>query len=139
MQSGALEEVNAFTPVIHVWDGILAVPLVGALDTARSQLVMEKLLVSLSNSNSRVAILDISGVPTVDTEVALHLLKTVDAVRLMGGECIISGIRPEIAQTMVNLGIDLKEVKTRASMARALEEGLMTLGLKVTPLDEESA
>jgi len=131
-----MTDFDALTPVIHVWDGVLAVPIVGTLDSARSQVVMEKLLVGLVKSGCTVAILDISGVPTVDTEVALNLLKTVDAARLMGAECIISGIRPEIAQTMVNLGIDLKEVKTRASMARALEEALTTLGLKVVPTSE---
>lgn len=127
--------MSQYTPIIHIWDGVLAVPIVGPLDTERSQGVMEKLLISLASSGSPVAILDISGVPTVDTEVALQLLKTIDAVRLMGAECIISGIRPEIAQTIVNLGIDLKEVKTRASMAQALEEALTTMGMKVVPIE----
>lgn len=130
-----LENLEAATPVIHVWDGVLAVPIVGALDSERSQVVMEKLLLGLSSSGCAIAILDISGVPTVDTSVALNLLRTIDAARLMGAECIISGIRAEIAQTMVNLGIDLKEVKTRASMARALEEALTMLGLKVVPAE----
>jgi rsbT co-antagonist protein RsbR len=130
-------DLEANTPLIRVWEGVLAMPIVGSLDTARCLVMMEKLLVGLGESGSTIAILDISGVPTVDTEVALQLLKTIDAARLMGAECIVSGIRPEIAQTIVHLGIDLKEVRTRASMAQALEEALTMLGLKVVPIKPE--
>lgn len=132
-------ESHGFTPIIHLWEGVLAVPIVGLLDTARSQAITETLLQELSSTNSSVTILDISGVSTVDTDVAMHLLKTIDAVRLMGAECVISGIRPEIAQTMVNLGIDLKGVRTRGSMARALEEALLMLGFRVVPIEGQSA
>ncbi len=94
------------TPVVKLWDGILALPIIGTLDSARTQVVMESLLGAVVQTNSRVAIIDITGVPTVDTLVAQHLLKTITAARLMGAECIISGIRPQIAQTIVHLGID---------------------------------
>src|SRR6202012_4011991 len=103
-QTDEITEIS--TPVIRVWDGIIALPIIGTLDSARTQVVMESLLTEIVESGSSVAILDISGVPTVDSLVAQHLLKTVSATRLMGAECIISGIRPEIAQTIVHLGID---------------------------------
>jgi rsbT co-antagonist protein RsbR len=108
------------TPVVRVWDRVVAAPLVGTLDSARAQVVMESLLQAISQDAALVAILDITGVPTVDTLVAQHLLKTVAATRLMGADCIISGIAPQTAQTMVQLGIDLSEVTTRASLADAL-------------------
>lgn len=108
------------TPVVRVWDRVVAAPLVGTLDSARAQVVMESLLQAISDDGALVAILDITGVPTVDTLVAQHLLKTVAATRLMGADCIISGIAPQTAQTMVQLGIDLSEVTTRASLADAL-------------------
>ena len=108
------------TPVVRVWDRVVAAPLVGTLDSARAQVVMESLLQAISDDGALVAILDITGVPTVDTLVAQHLLKTVAATRLMGADCIVSGIAPQTAQTMVQLGIDLSEVITRASLADAL-------------------
>ena len=108
------------TPVVRLWDGIVAVPLIGTLDSARAQVVMETLLQSIVDERAQIAILDITGVPTVDTLVAQHLLKTVTATRLMGADCIISGIRPQTAQTIVQLGIDLTEIPTRATLADAL-------------------
>ncbi|WP_017729747.1 STAS domain-containing protein [Nafulsella turpanensis] len=118
-QSSEINEIS--TPVIRVWEGILALPIIGTLDSERTQVVMENLLQEIVNSGSSTAILDISGVPTVDTLVAQHLIKTVNATRLMGAECIISGIRPEIAQTIVHLGIDLAGVQTKATLASALQ------------------
>jgi len=108
------------TPVVRVWDRVVAAPLVGTLDSARAQVVMESLLQAIADDGALVAILDITGVPTVDTLVAQHLLKTVAATRLMGADCIVSGIAPQTAQTMVQLGIDLSEVTTRSSLADAL-------------------
>ena len=119
------------TPVIQLWQGILALPIIGTLDSARSQIVMERLLTTIAATGASVAILDISGVPTVDTMVAQHLMRTMEAARLMGAECIISGIRPEIAQTIVHLGIDLSALKTRASMSRALEDALQMVNAQV--------
>ncbi|CAM5632279.1 STAS domain-containing protein [Streptomyces atroolivaceus] len=112
------------TPVVKLWDGVVAVPLVGTLDSARTQVVMEKLLQALVDINADQAIIDITGVPAVDTEVAQHLLKTVVAARLMGAECIISGIRPQIAQTIVALGIQFGDIVTKASLADALKHAL---------------
>lgn len=126
------------TPVINLWHGILALPIVGTLDSVRSQLMTERLLQGLVSSGCTVAIIDISGVPTVDTLVAQHLMKTITAARLMGADCIISGIRPEIAQTMVHLGVDLSEVKTKASMSRALEEAMRMLSMRIVEDDKES-
>ncbi|WP_162052706.1 STAS domain-containing protein [Pontibacter pamirensis] len=118
-QSDEISEIS--TPVIKVWEGILALPIIGTLDSARTQVVMESLLQEIVNTGSNIAILDISGVPAVDSLVAQHLIKTVSATRLMGAECIISGIRAEIAQTIVHLGIDLSNIKTKASLASALQ------------------
>nr|WP_202549963.1 STAS domain-containing protein [Streptomyces sp. SID8352] len=123
-----LQLLEVATPVIKLWDGIVAVPLIGTLDSARSQVVMETLLESIVEQQARYAILDITGVPTVDSLVAQHLMKTVAAARLMGAECIVSGIRPAIAQTMVHLGLDLGNVVTRASLADALGYVLHQLG-----------
>ncbi|MCQ4198377.1 STAS domain-containing protein [Streptomyces sp. NPDC058783] len=129
-----LQLLEVATPVIKLWDGIVAVPLIGTLDSARSQVVMETLLESIVEQQARYAILDITGVPTVDSLVAQHLMKTVAAARLMGAECIVSGIRPAIAQTMVHLGLDLGTVVTRASLADALGYVLHQLGVGiVTP------
>lgn len=126
------DEINDIsTPVIRVWDGILAMPIIGTLDSGRTQIVMENLLREIVNTGSSIAILDISGVPTVDSLVAQHLIKTVSATRLMGAECIISGIRPEIAQTIVHLGIDLSNVKTKSSLASALKVAYDMLGIEV--------
>lgn len=116
------------TPVVRVWDRVVAAPLVGTLDSARAQVVMESLLQAISDDGALVAILDITGVPTVDTLVAQHLLKTVAATRLMGADCIVSGIAPQTAQTIVQLGIDLSEVTTRASLADALAMAIARVG-----------
>jgi rsbT co-antagonist protein RsbR len=121
------------TPVVRLWDGIIAVPLVGTLDSARTQLVMEKMLNALVDLGAEHAVIDITGVPTVDTEVAQHLLKTVMAARLLGAECTISGIRPQIAHTIVSLGIEFGDIATKASMADALAYALSRSGLKVGP------
>ena len=112
------------TPVIKVWEGVLAVPLIGTLDSSRTQIVMEALLQAIVETGAKITILDITGVPTVDTQTAQHLIKTVSAARLMGADCIISGIRPQIAQTIVHLGIDIYDIATRATMADAIEEAL---------------
>ncbi len=119
------------TPVVRLWDGIIAVPLVGTLDSARTQLVMEKLLDTLVATGADHAVIDITGVPTVDTEVAQHLLKTVSAARLLGAECTISGIRPQVAQTIVSLGIEFGDIATKATLADALALALRQAGLKV--------
>lgn len=119
------------TPVVKLWDGVVAVPLIGTLDSARTQIVMEKLLQTLVDTGSEHAIIDITGVPAVDTEVAQHLLKTVVAARLMGAECTISGIRPQIAQTIVALGIDFGDIPTKASLADALLHALRGSGVEV--------
>lgn len=113
------EMLELSTPVVKLWDGILALPLIGTLDSARTQVVMESLLQAIVQTGSEIAIIDITGVPTVDTLVAQHLLKTVAAARLMGADCIISGIRPQIAQTIVHLGVDLSQVSTKATLAEA--------------------
>ena len=126
-QSAAMLELS--TPVIRLWEGIIAVPLVGALDSARTQLIMEKLLETLVATGADHAVLDITGVSTVDTEVAQHLLKTVSAARLLGAECIISGIRPQVAQTIVSLGIEFGDIATKATLADALAHAL-TRGLR---------
>ncbi len=128
-QTDEITEIS--TPVIRVWDGILALPIIGTLDSARTQVVMENLLQEIVNTGSSIAILDISGVPAVDSLVAQHLIKTVSATRLMGAECIISGIRPEIAQTVVHLGIDLSNVVTKATLASALKYAYSILQLEV--------
>jgi rsbT co-antagonist protein RsbR len=125
------EMVELSTPVVRLWEGILAVPLIGTLDSARSQVVMENLLQGIVETGAGIAIIDITGVPTVDTLVAQHLIKTVSAARLMGAECIISGIRPQIAQTIVHLGIELDQVITRASLADAFAVALGRVGLAV--------
>jgi rsbT co-antagonist protein RsbR len=128
-QTDEITEIS--TPVIRVWDGILALPIIGTLDSARTQVVMENLLQEIVESGSTIAILDISGVPAVDSLVAQHLIKTVAATRLMGAECIISGIRPEIAQTVVHLGIDLSTIVTKSSLASALKYAFTMLKLEV--------
>jgi rsbT co-antagonist protein RsbR len=132
-QTSEITEIS--TPVIQVWEGILALPIIGTLDSARTQVVMENLLQEIVETGSTIAILDISGVPAVDSLVAQHLIKTVAATRLMGAECIISGIRPEIAQTIVHLGIDLSNIVTKASLASALKYSfeLLQIQVKKTP------
>ena len=121
------------TPVVTLWKGILALPLIGTLDSERTQVVMESLLKRIVDTGASIAILDITGVPTVDTLVAQHLLKTVAAARLMGADCIISGIRPQIAQTIVHLGVDLSAVVTKATLADAFAVALARTGLSVGP------
>jgi rsbT co-antagonist protein RsbR len=125
------EMMELSTPVVELWDGVLALPLIGTLDSARTQVVMESLLQRIVDTGSGIAIIDITGVPTVDTLVAQHLLKTVAAARLMGADCIISGIRPQIAQTIVHLGVDLQDVVTKATLADAFAIALRRLGLGV--------
>jgi len=117
--------------VVQLWEGVLAVPLIGTLDSARTQMVMENLLQSIAETRSAIAIIDITGVPLVDTLVAQHLLKTVAATRLMGAECIISGIRPQIAQTIVHLGVELGDVTTKATLADALAVALQKTGYRL--------
>lgn len=126
------ELIELSTPVVQLWEGVLALPLIGTLDSERTQVVMENLLERLVSTGSSLAVIDITGVPTVDTLVAQHLLKTVSAVQLMGADCIISGIRPQIAQTIVHLGIDLSSVATKASLADAFALALKRRGLTVT-------
>ena len=122
------ELLELSTPVMKLWDGILALPLIGTLDSARTQVVMESLLQKIVETGSEVAIIDITGVPTVDTLVAQHLIKTITAARLMGADCIISGIRPQIAQTIVHLGVALSDVTTKASLADAFALALERVG-----------
>jgi rsbT co-antagonist protein RsbR len=120
------------TPVVKLWDQILALPMIGTLDSARTQLVMETLLQRIVETGAEVAIIDITGVPTVDTLTAQHLIKTVTAARLMGADCIISGIRPQIAQTIVHLGVDLGDIGTKATLADAFATALQRRGLTVS-------
>lgn len=136
-QSDEIADIS--TPVIRVWDGILALPLIGTLDSARTQVVMENLLQEIVDTGSGIAILDISGVPAVDSLVAQHLIKTVSATRLMGAECIISGIRPEIAQTVVQLGIDLSQVITKATLASALRYAFGILKIEVRKAQKDKS
>jgi len=128
------ELLDLSTPVVELWDGILALPLIGTLDSERTQTVMESLLEGIVAHEATIAIIDITGVPTVDTLVAQHLLKTVAAARLMGAQCIISGIRPQIAQTIVHLGVDLGDVTTKSSLSEALRLALQKNGQTIAPL-----
>lgn len=125
------ELLELSTPVVKLWDGILALPIIGTLDSSRTQVVMESLLETVVATNSKYAIIDITGVPTVDTLVAQHLLKTITAARLMGAECIISGVRPQIAQTIVHLGINLEDVVTKAKLSDAFALALQRSGRTV--------
>jgi len=136
-QTSEITEIS--TPVIRVWDGILALPIIGTLDSARTQIVMESLLQEIVESGSNIAILDISGVPAVDSLVAQHLIKTVSATKLMGADCIISGIRPEIAQTVVHLGIDLSNVVTKATMASALRYAFSVMKYEIKKIQKDKA
>ncbi|HEX8619660.1 MAG TPA: STAS domain-containing protein [Thermoanaerobaculia bacterium] len=126
------ELLELSTPVVQLWQGVLALPLIGTLDSARTQVVMESLLQAVVETGSQIAIIDITGVPVVDTLVAQHLLKTVAAARLMGADCIISGIRPQIAQTIVHLGVEINDVITKATLADAFAIALTRIGLHVT-------
>ena len=125
------ELMELSTPVVKLWEGILALPIIGTLDSARTQIMMESLLQMIVQTGSQVAIIDITGVPTVDTLTAQHLLKTVTAARLMGADCIISGIRPQIAQTIVYLGVDLADITTKASLADAFVLALKRSGFSI--------
>ncbi|HVG23606.1 MAG TPA: STAS domain-containing protein [Thermoanaerobaculia bacterium] len=125
------ELLELSTPVVQLWRGVLALPLIGTLDSARTQVVMESLLQAIVDTGSSIAIIDITGVPVVDTLVAQHLLKTVAAARLMGADCIISGIRPQIAQTIVHLGVEINDVLTKATLADAFAIALSRIGMTV--------
>jgi len=129
------EMMELSTPVVELWRGILALPLIGTLDSERAQVVMENLLQKIADTGAPIAIIDITGVPTVDTLVAQHLLKTISAARLMGADCIISGIRPQIAQTIVHLGVELGDVLTKATLADAFAIALKRTGLTITTND----
>ena len=133
------ELLELSTPVVKLWDGILAVPLIGTLDSARTQIVMESLLQMIVDTGSELAIIDITGVPVVDTLVAQHLLKTVAAARLMGADCLISGIRPQIAQTIIHLGVDLTNVTTKATLADAFAIALRRSGQAVVKAEKRAA
>ncbi|HEY9727417.1 MAG TPA: STAS domain-containing protein, partial [Chroococcales cyanobacterium] len=126
------ELLELSTPVVKLWDGILALPIIGTLDSGRTQVMMESLLQKIVETGSDIAIIDITGVPTVDTLTAQHLLKTVTAARLMGAECIISGIRPQIAQTIVYLGVDLADVTTKGTLADAFALALKRTGFTIS-------
>jgi rsbT co-antagonist protein RsbR len=137
IQRQQAEMMELSTPVVKLWEGVLALPMIGTLDSNRTQVVMETLLQRIVDTGSEVAIIDITGVPTVDTLTAQHLLKTVTAARLMGADCIISGIRPQIAQTIVHLGVNLGDVITKATLADALSLSLRRMGLAVKKLNGE--
>ena len=125
------EMLELSTPVVKLWDGVLALPMIGTLDSARTQVVMETLLERIVETGAEIAIIDITGVPTVDTLVAQHLIKTVTAARLMGADCIISGIRPQIAQTIVHLGVNLADVITKATLADAFAIALRRMNISI--------
>ncbi|HEX8153428.1 MAG TPA: STAS domain-containing protein, partial [Thermoanaerobaculia bacterium] len=131
------ELLELSTPVVQLWEGILALPLIGTLDSGRTQVVMESLLQAIVETGSSIAIIDITGVPVVDTLVAQHLLKTVAAARLMGADCIISGIRPQIAQTIVHLGVEINDVVTKATLADAFAIALTRIGLAVKRVERK--
>lgn len=135
-QTDEITEIS--TPVIRVWEGVVALPIIGTMDSSRTQVIMENLLQEIVETGSSIAILDISGVPAVDSLVAQHLIKTVSATRLMGAECIISGIRPEIAQTVVHLGIDLSSIVTKSTLASALKTAFNMLQLEVIKKNKAS-
>jgi rsbT co-antagonist protein RsbR len=133
------ELLELSTPVVELWKNVLALPLIGTLDSARTQVVMENLLQKIMETGASIAIIDITGVPTVDTLVAQHLLKTVAAARLMGADCIISGIRPQIAQTIVHLGVNLEDVTTKATLADAFVVALRRTGSSISYSVQEQA
>jgi rsbT co-antagonist protein RsbR len=135
-QAEQLLEIS--TPVVKLWDGVMAVPLVGTLDSARAQVVMERLLQALADTSSPYAIIDITGVPAVDTQVAQHILKTIVAARLMGADCIISGIRPQIAQTVVALGIEFTDIVTKSTLADALMHAMRASGIDLVRRPERA-
>lgn len=126
------ELLELSTPVVKLWDGVIALPMIGTLDSARTQVVMETLLQRIVDTDAQTAIIDITGVPVVDTLVAQHLMKTVAAIRLMGADCIVSGIRPQIAQTIVHLGLDLSSISTRSTLADALRLAMQRMGCVIS-------
>lgn len=128
-QRKAIEELS--TPIIKIWDQVLVLPLIGTLDTRRSQRLTESLLTDIAATQTRVAILDITGVPTVDSAVANHILKTVSAVKLLGADCVITGIRPDVAQTIVHLGVDLSDVETLSNLSEGLKWAFEYLNLEI--------
>ena len=128
----AREILEISTPVVQIWDGVVAAPLIGSLDTARTQQFMERLLERVVETNSSVALVDITGVPTIDTVTAQHLIETITAVRLLGAQVVLTGVRPVIAQTLVHLGVDLSDIVTRSSLAAGLRVALDILNLQVT-------
>ena len=132
------ELLELSTPVVKLWKDVLALPIIGTLDSNRTQIMMETLLTRIAETEASIAIIDITGVPTVDTLVAQHLIKTVTAIRLMGADCIISGVRPQIAQTIVHLGVDLGEVTTKANLADALALALKRTGVRVLNTGENA-
>lgn len=134
-QRQAIEELS--TPIIKIWDQVLVLPLIGALDTRRSQKLTESLLTEIATTQSRVAILDITGVPTVDSAVANHILKTIASVKLLGAECVVTGIRPEVAQTIVHLGVDLTGVQTLSNLSEGLKWAFNRQHLKI--MEEKKA
>lgn len=125
------EMLEISLPVVELWEGILALPVIGTLDSARAQAVMEGLLQAIVEHESKIAIIDITGVPAVDTQTAQHLLKTVTAAELMGARCLVSGIKPQIAQTIVQLGLDLGEIQTKGSLMSAFQYALTELGMGI--------
>ncbi|MDQ8187587.1 STAS domain-containing protein [Pelagicoccus sp. SDUM812002] len=125
------ELLEVSTPVVELWEGVLALPVIGTLDSARAQVVMEGLLEAIVQFEAKIAIIDITGVPAVDTQTAQHLLKTVTAAELMGAECFVSGVRPQIAQTIVQLGLDLGGMQTKGSLMSAFQQSLRQLGLSI--------
>lgn len=131
------EMMELSTPVVKLWDKVLTLPLIGTLDSARTQVVMESLLQAIVETQSTVAIIDITGVPTVDTLVAQHLMKTVAAARLMGADCIISGIRPQIAQSMVHLGVSFNDIITKATLADAIRYAFSLIGIRMVRDDKK--
>jgi rsbT co-antagonist protein RsbR len=133
------ELLELSTPVVQLWDNVLALPLIGTLDSGRTQVVMQNLLEAIVHTRSDFAIIDITGVPVVDTLVAQHLLKTVAAARLMGADCLISGIRPQIAQTIIHLGVDLSNVTTKATLADAFAVALRRNGQSIVRLEKNTA
>ncbi len=139
IQQQQQEMLELSTPVVKLWEGVLALPMIGTLDSARTQIVMESLLQRIVDTGAAIAIIDITGVPTVDTLVAQHLLKTVAAARLMGADCIISGIRLQIAQTIVHLGVELQDVVTKATLADAFAIALKRLNLAVQKVGPAAA
>jgi rsbT co-antagonist protein RsbR len=128
-QRKAIEELS--TPIIKIWEQVLVLPLIGTLDTRRSQTLTEALLTNIAATQTKVTILDITGVPTVDSAVANHLLKTISAVQLLGAVCVITGIRPEVAQTMVHLGVDLSGVETLSTLAEGLKWAFERLNIRM--------